>query len=36
MILGCMTELPCPFRNDIDGVGHCIKSEGDSVFSSKS
>ncbi len=32
MILGCMTELPCPFRNDIDGVGHCIKSEGDCEY----
>ena len=32
MILGCMTELPCPFRNDIDGIGHCIKSEGDCEY----
>lgn len=30
MILGCMTELPCPCRRDFDG--HCMKEEGDCEY----
>lgn len=32
MILGCMTELPCPQRKDRNGTGHCMKAEGDCEY----
>ena len=32
MILGCMTELPCPYQKDFDGMGNCIKEEGNCEY----
>ncbi len=32
MSLGCITELPCPCRKDIDGTEHCMKNEGDCEY----
>ena len=33
MILGCMTELPCPYQKKIfDGVEHCLKEEGNCEY----
>lgn len=32
MILGCMTELPCPQRKDRNGTGYCMKAEGDCEY----
>ena len=32
MILGCMTELPCPYQKDFDGVEHCLKEEGNCEY----
>ena len=32
MILGCMTELPCLYQKDFDGMGHCIKEEGNCEY----
>lgn len=32
MNLGCMTEVPCPCRKEMDGIEYCIKAEGDCEY----
>lgn len=32
LILGCMTELPCPQRKDRNGTEYCMKAEGDCEY----
>ncbi len=32
MNLGCITELPCACRKEKDGIGYCIKAEGDCEY----
>ena len=32
MILGCMTELPCPYQKDFEGIEHCMKEEGNCEY----
>lgn len=32
MNLGCMTDLPCPCRKDMGGIGCCVKNEGDCEY----
>ena len=32
MNLGCMTELPCSCRKNIDGIGYCVKNEGECEY----
>ncbi len=32
MALGCMIEVPCPHRKDLNGVEHCMKEEGDCEY----
>ncbi len=32
MILGCMTELPCPYQKDFEGAEHCMKEEGNCEY----
>ncbi|MDE7476689.1 MAG: hypothetical protein K2M91_01850 [Lachnospiraceae bacterium] len=32
MQLTCITELPCPHQKDMDGIGYCMKNEGDCEY----